>query len=273
MPSTRLFAALLAFLAVSLPAEALEESFEIIGWSADEQRFAVRQFALDTTDMGGNETYCPGYVDHKGEQFRGALKLGVFEKGKKPTWFPIQDNGKCTPPKKSRERLEKAKQQLATLGIDLKEKKPGTELLPENGLVTVKEGPGAPYTIESEEQVKDTLKGKANAKKGKAPAKEEEESEEEEEELDAPHQVKGELVVFLRQGSERRQLFSEKVDGTYTPMHAGHYTVKLAKVWLSPSGKTVVIISQTSSGDMRYQDVSLRVLGVQRWDGTPLVLR
>jgi hypothetical protein len=261
------------FLAVSLPAGALEASLEIIAWSADEQRFAVRQYAIDDSEFSDGETFCPGYVDHQGEKFRGELKLGVFEKDKKPTWFPIQDSGTCTPPKKSRERLEKAKKELAALGIDLKEKKPGTELTPEKGLVTVKEGPGAPYTIESEEQVQDTVKGQGKAKKAKAKKEEEEDEEEEEEDLYATHQVKGELLVFVRQGNERRKLFSEKVDGTYGPMMAGHYTVRLSKVWLSPSGKTVVFLSETSSGNMRDRSLSVKVLGVQQWDGAPLVLR
>ncbi|WP_224250180.1 hypothetical protein [Hyalangium gracile] len=162
IPSSRLAVSLLALLTAALPAWADKESLQIIGWSADEQRFAVRVYTDETTGMEAeDEPFCPGYVNHQGEKFRGSLMLGVYDKDKKPTWFDIQDSGECTPPKKAKERLEKAKKALAALGIDLAQKKPGTELTPDKkGQLTIKEGPGSPYTLEAENQVKETIKGK-----------------------------------------------------------------------------------------------------------------
>jgi hypothetical protein len=264
MPSSRLLAPLLAVLTLALPARA-HQSLQVVGWSADEQRFAVRRFELEEGDpsMGDDEeSFCPGYVDHEGKKFRGALKLAVYEKGKQLATYSIQDAGTCTPPKLARARLDRAKQELAKLGIDLKQKEPGTELLPgEDATITVSEGPGAPYTLEAEEQVKETnLKGRAL-------------TEEEENDAHSERRVKGQLLVFLNQGGKRRQVLSQKVDGSYTPMMAGHHWTKLARVWLSPGGRTVVVISETSSGNMRGASQSLDVMGVLSWSGTPLVLR
>jgi len=272
MPTSRLAATLLALLTVSLPAWAGEQSIQLIGWSADEQRFAVRVYTDETSDMEAEEApFCPGYVNHQGRKFRGSLTLAVYDKDQKPTGFPIQDSGKCTPPKKAKERLEKAKKELATLGIDLNQKKPGTELTPDKkGLLTINEGPGAPYTLEAEEQVEETLEGVDPFKK---PKTQEEREEQEYQEAVADRHVKGELVVFVRQGSERRKLLSQKVEGRFTPMQAGHHETKLYRVWLSPSGKTVVFITRTSSGNMRDLNISQQVLGTLRWEGVPLVLR
>jgi hypothetical protein len=263
-------AALFLALVAALPAWANYQSLEILGWSSDEQRFALRVYD-DTSSPGDSEKSCPGYVNHKGNPFTGSLKLGVYEQGKEPIWFPIQDAGKCTPPKKARERLDKAKQELARLGIDLGQKQPGTQLgLDSKGKILVKEGPGAPYTFEYEQQVETSVKDKGRARKAKT---QEEEEEEELEDEFRVNEMKGEMVVFVRKGEARTKLFSEPVYATFIPGHGEQHDVRLANVWLSPSGKRAVFISQTHHGHPRDSAHTLRILGMVSVDGTPVVLR
>lgn len=263
---------LVLVLAVTLPAWAGEQSLQVIGWSADEQRFAVRVYDEERQSTK-EEEFCPGYVNHRGERFLGSLKLGVSEPGKTPSWFPIQDDGKCTPPKKARERLEKAKQELARLGIDLERKQPGTELKPDvKGRVALSEGPGAPYTFEFEQQVTLSVKGKDKADTGKAKTQEELEDEAHADKF-REHEVKGDMVVFVRKGTERQKLLSEPVNGTSTPGNGEFHEVRLHSVWLSPSGKRAVFISGTIDGGHQDSTRVLRILGVVGLDGEPVVLR
>jgi hypothetical protein len=257
-------------LATALPAWANFQSLEILGWSSDEQRFALRLYDEEDSEGEEGKPYCPGYVDHQGQSFHGSLKLGVYEQGKKPTWFPIQDSGKCTPPKKARERLDKAKQELARLGIDLSQKQPGTRLGPNaKGQVTVNEGSGAPYTFEYEQQVKTSVKDKGRTQKAKTQEDEEEALEDE----FRVNEMKGELVVFVRKGDARTKLFSEPVYATFIPGHGEQHDVRLANVWLSPSGKRAVFISATHDGHPRDSKHTLRILGMVSVDGMPVVLR
>jgi hypothetical protein len=267
MPSSRLLCSLLpVLLTFALPAWG-QQSLQVVGWSSDEQRLVVRLYELEEVDpsMGDDEeSLCPGYVNHEGNKFRGSLQLVVYEKGKRLAAYPIQDLEPCTPPKQARARLDKAKQELAKLGIDLKQKQPGTALATDkDGKITVTQGPGAPYTLEAEEQVTESVEARP---KGMT-------LDDDEFELHALRQVKGALVLFVRQGSERRQLLSQKVEGSYTRMMAGRHSARLAQVWLSPSGKTLAVISETSSGNVRSTTQSVALMGVLSWSGAPLSLR
>jgi hypothetical protein len=270
LPSSRFAATLLALSTLALPAGAADNLLDPIGWSADEQRVAVRvfEYAGEFDDEENHD--CPGYVDHKGETFRGALRFEVYEKGKRTATFPIQDSGKCTPPKTAKARLTQAKAELAKLGIDLALKQPGTELTPERkegvALVTVKEGPGAPYTLEGEQQVKVEIVRESS--EGPPP-----EEEDEGERMSHEHKVKGALVVFVRKDGERRKLVSKKIQGSYTPIIGEMHEVNLAKVWLSPTGKTAVFLSELMDGSMRGRTHVLSVMGAVSWEGAPLVLR
>lgn len=282
MPTSRLVAGVLAWLCVALPARANEPSIQLLGWSGDEQRFAVREY--DHTDLGESgmdeATPCPGYVDHEGKPFIGSLTLSVYEKGTQRASFPIQDGNACTPPKEAKARLTRAKQALAKLGIDLKQKKVGTQLTPDaEGHIRVNEGPGAPYTLVAEHRQppKKTAARKvdstpsARGQDTKAPAEEEESSAEED--PTTPVEVNYSLVISVNKGGERRQLFSREVKGSYTPTLGGRYSTELNQVWLSPTGQTLVFITLSSSGNMRGHEDALEVLGALSWAGAPLVLR
>ncbi|MFO0594688.1 MAG: hypothetical protein U0228_05275 [Myxococcaceae bacterium] len=108
------------------------DRIEPAGWNADETRVALRLFGNETG--GGENVECPGYVDAAGKKFLGGLTLVVLENGKLAQTFPIQDPPNweaksCTSAEVAKERLAKAKEAFAQLGIDLKQ--PGA-LLPIN---------------------------------------------------------------------------------------------------------------------------------------------
>jgi hypothetical protein len=277
-------AALLSLVALAPSARASDSLKEPIGWSADEQRFVVRIFDYDTGDDFGTEEPppdCPGYVDHKGEKFRGSLRFELYEKGKKVATFPIQDSGKCTPPKKARERLTQAKAALLKQGIDLAQKQPGSELKPDDKeegptTFTVKEGPGAPYTLEAQAHVESFLVKEVPVKgsKGAKTKKVLEPLKEDTEESDGMDQeVHGTLVVSVRKGEERRELVSHKFEGSCMPVMSMCPQETLERVWLSPGGKTAVLIGHFMSGSMRARVDYTEILGAVSWEGTPLVLR
>lgn len=275
LPSSRL-AALLALSSLAAPAWAANNLIEPIGWSADEQRVAVRAYDIDDSEYYDEENHdCPGYVDHKGQPFRGELRFEVYEKGKLKVAFPVQDSGKCTPPKTAKARLTKAKAELAKLGIDLALKQTGTVLTPEDkdgvAVLTVKEGPGAPYTIEAER--KGTVEIKRDPSEPAPDPKGSASEEDEEEDISSERREKGELRVFVNKDGKRRQLASKKYDYSYVPAIGDMLDVKLAQVWLSPTGKTAFFISEYISGTMRGRTDDLEVIGGASWDGTPLVLR
>ncbi|WP_147450317.1 hypothetical protein [Corallococcus carmarthensis] len=97
------------------------QEVQILGWSADEKRFALRVYDLTERWFGDSAPppACKGYVDHKGEKFVGGLSFVLYEGGKQVGGWRIQDAKKCTPPETARERLAKAKAALAEKGIDL----------------------------------------------------------------------------------------------------------------------------------------------------------
>jgi hypothetical protein len=95
-------------------------SVEIIGWSKDERRYALRVYRrADINDLDGEFPYCKGYIDTRGEKFSGSLSLLLYEEGKRLGGWLIRDEVPCTPPKIANQRLGKAKAALAKQGIRL----------------------------------------------------------------------------------------------------------------------------------------------------------
>lgn len=278
LPSSRFAAALLALSSVAAPAWAANNLLEPIGWSADEQRVAVRAYDYVDTEFDSEAVRdCKGYVDHQGESFTGALRFEVYEKGKKVASFPIQDSDKCTPPKKARARLTQAKAALLKLGIDLGLKQPGTVLTPkstEKGVaVAITEGPGAPYTLEAVREGTVEILRDPSEPAPEPRAADEEGEEEEVDDSEHERREKGALVVYVTKDGQRKKLASKKYDYTYLPQIGDMLDVKLAQVWLSPKGKSAVFISEYIAGTMRGRTDELAVMGGASWDGAPLVLR
>jgi hypothetical protein len=257
-PASRLVASLLFLLALAPTAGAqpedplatgISDEAQVIGWSADEKRFAVRVYGLAGEDDSEAESpFCPGYVDHKGKKFRGSLTLAVYEEGKLLTSFRIQE-WECTPPEQSRARLAEAKAEFAKLGIDMT--KPGTEVLAKGTKVVVKEGPGTPYTLEYVSKLKQKNDPKDPA---------------------LSHLV-GKEEVMLRQGKEKRAVYSRPLKVPFEESMGAHYHLGLSRVWVSPSKAVVVLVGSETEGGMRGSGTKLRLRSVLTWGGEPLVLR
>jgi hypothetical protein len=224
---------------------------QIVGWSADETRFAIRLYLRDTfaTRQFLNDPIpCEGYVNHEGNTFLGGVVLLVYERGKLLHHFPIRDTDRCTPPDEASKRIDKATKRLTAMGINLHT--PGTQIVStlDQPRISVEQGPQAPYTIEYEAQ---------------APA------------ADAPPkngrlQGTSDQALYVRKGDTRAKVLSRKAAYDYSPAMAGYWRPGLDRVVLSPSGNTLIVLGNERTGNMSGSRKSLRLLGVLRWSGTTL---
>ncbi|XXF80024.1 hypothetical protein P2318_09805 [Myxococcaceae bacterium GXIMD 01537] len=228
---------------------------QVIGWSKDEQRFAFRVFANNapfemgmgdedkpTDPLRGEDGFCKGYVNHQGKPFLGSLELRVVEAGKKVVVLPIQDQAKCTAPKKAAQRLADAKEKLASLGIDLKST--GRAWSPEEGAMRleVKEGTGAPYTLEVLDETEDIVN-----------------------EEDGVSRYKGKLQLLLRRGARKQVLWSKAFNHKHG-VNEG-YDAFVSAVHLSPSGRRWVVLLHTVEGGMRDRSETVSVAAIQDLPG------
>ncbi|HLK99796.1 MAG TPA: hypothetical protein VK539_04390 [Myxococcaceae bacterium] len=250
----------LCVLVLALPALAAKDPLaqgtedheaQIIGWSADEKRFAVRLYLRDAAhqERKDNEIIaCEGYVTHEEHPLRGGMVLLAYERGRLLSTFPIYDNTRCTPPDVSKKRLEDAKKKLSGLGINLDT--PGRELIPLfNGpTVNVGEGPRAPYSLEYEKRLQDKA---VNAKTGEERGTVEQE-------------------LYLRKGEARQKLLARKSTYAYSTRMNGYWEPGLGRVFVSPSGQTLVVLGHEILGNLAKRRKSLRLLGVLGWSGDAL---
>ncbi len=203
---------------------------QLIGWSQDEERFVFRVYS-DHFDVEyqntsedepkdpwrGKDGFCKGYVDHEKKPFKGALELQVFERSGRVAVLPLQDSGRCTPPKKAAKRLAEAKKQLARLGISLQRR--GTVLLPEGRQLRleVKAGTRAPYTLEF---IDDT---QTEAPKASGLARRH-----------------GTMRLLMHSGDQQQVLWEKKIDEEYEAY--GGLELALSHVDVSPSGGRLVML-------------------------------
>jgi hypothetical protein len=250
----------LCALLLALPAHAARDPLaqgledheaQVIGWSADERRFAVRLYLRDAADFERKDdeiVACEGYVTHEGHPLRGGLVLLAYERGRLLSSFPIYEREKCTPPDVSQKRLEDATKKLGALGINLEV--PGQEFIPMlNGpTVTVSQGPQGSYVLEYEKR----LQGKAVDAKS------------------AQERGTVEQDLYVRKGDTRQKLFTRKSSYTYSTRMNGYWEPGLSRVFTSPSGKTLVVLGHEITGNMASRRKSLRLLGVLGWSGDSL---
>jgi len=247
-----LLAALPAHAATDPLAQGTEDhDAQVIGWSGDGKRFAVRLYFVDPftpRPAWGELPPCEGYVNHEGNAFRGGVVLLAYERGRLLSTFPIRDGQKCTPPAEADKRLEAAKKRLGALGIQLEAT--GQEILSALNApsIPVEKGAQAPYTIEYAERATPQA---PNAKSGKQRGTLEQE-------------------VYVRRGEARQKVLSRKVPYEYSTAMAGYMRTGLDRLWLSPSGTTIVVLGYERVGNMSGGRKSLRVLGMAGWSGTAL---
>jgi hypothetical protein len=203
---------------------------QLIGWSQDEQRFVFRVYSvhygsedLDTDEDApkdpwrGKDGFCKGYVNHESKPFNGSLEFQVFERSGQVAVLPIQDNGRCTPPKTAAQRLAEAKKQLAGLGISLERR--GAVLLPKDGKMRleVKAGTRAPYTLEF---INDT--------------------ETEDLEDNGMARLHGTMRLLMHSGGKQQVLWEKKINEEYES-YSG-FKLSLSQVDVSPSGGRLVML-------------------------------
>jgi hypothetical protein len=250
----------LCVLLLALPASAAKDPLvqgtedheaQVIGWSADEKRFAVRLYLRESAlhERKDDEIVaCEGYVTHEDHPLRGGMVLLAYERSRLLSSFTIYDNTKCTPPDESKKRLEDAKKKLSRLGINLDT--PGQEIIPLfNGpTANVSQGPQAPYSLEFEKRIQDKA---VNSKSGEERGTVEQE-------------------LYLRKGDTRQKLLTRKSSYAYSTRMNGYWEPGLARVFVSPSGKTLVVLGHEILGNLAKRRKSLRLLGVLGWSGDAL---
>jgi hypothetical protein len=242
----------------------MPDDLQIIGWSKDEKRFAVRLYDLDveTNELDEPPPYCPGYVNHRGKKFMGALRLQLFE-GKQPTGtWNIQDAQPCTPPGTARDRLAQAKTALAQQGVELsatgavamppsKGKKPSSKrkgrtwVTTAASAVVLPSGPWAGQRVEVTCRVENREQADAD------------------EDPSSPVTSRATFTVGLRSGKSLTPLGEFTLGPTeWSMMQAGHWTPTFDRLLLSPSGKSFVVLGHLDEGNMRGSSSSSVVLGL-----------
>ncbi|WP_224240448.1 hypothetical protein [Hyalangium gracile] len=238
--------------------------FQLIGWSKDEKRFAVRRYDLSDSedDLSEPPPYCPGYVNHLGKKFRGGLLLQLYEGTTATKTWGIQDSEPCTPPETARERLTQAKAALAEQGVDLLAV--GAVVMPRKGArkatprgnsklavgtatttLVLPSGPWARQTVDVTCRVERRDSGKS------------------EEDGIGTYLSRATFTVRLRTGKKPVALGEFTLGPTeWSPVMAGRWDPTFDRLFLSPSGKSFVLLARLDEGNMHDSSVSSVVLGL-----------
>lgn len=239
---------------------------QVVGWSSDERRFALRQFDLMSEDIYEETEPCPGYIDHRGKPFMGTLTLQAYEIANEGMFllesFTIQhgparptefDPDDCTPPAEAKENLEAAKRRFAELGIDLEKK--GTVVKLTADTPAKLNGPNGDYTLEYDSSGLSF-----------------DEEDEDGEWTGAAHAY-GTHSLVMDQDGKRKILAQRSLDKEYGLIGAGYFSTGVSHVNVSPGGRAVVVIGHESEGNMRGSDKALFFWGAFHWKGDQLVMR
>jgi hypothetical protein len=241
----------------------MPNDLQIIGWSKDEKRLAVRLYDLDgeSNELDEPPPYCPGYINHKGKKFRGGLRFQLFEGAKALNTWNIQDARPCTPPDTARDRLAQAKAALTEQGVDLTAiggiampvQKPKTPSKPKGrtwvttaaSAVVLPSGPWAGQRIE----ISCRVDNRKSAEADKDPS--------------APITSQATFKVGLRSGKSLTPLGEFPLGPTdWSAMQAGHWTPTFDRLLLSPSGKSFVVLAHMDEGNLSGGSSYSHVLGL-----------
>jgi hypothetical protein len=221
---------------------------QVIGWSSDETRFALRLYTRSPAPRGEQDPEsCEGYVTAEGHPFRGSLAVLVYEGGRLLSLFPIQDAGPCTPLTQAQERLNTALKRLEAL--DIRTGAPTQELIfpSETSVLQVARAPQVPYTLEYTERFIPQAPPKPGVQRGTL-----------------------EQELALRKDGARTKVLSRRSPYEYATATAGYWRTGPDRVFLSPTGKTLVVLGAERVGNLNGGRKSLRLLGVLAWSGEQL---
>lgn len=236
---------------------------QLIGWSKDEKRFAVRIYELDgeTNELDEPPPYCPGYINHRGKKFRGALRIQLFEGAKALNTWNIQDAQPCTPPAAARDRLAQAQAALSEQGVELtamggialptqKPKPPPKRsgrawVTTAASAVLLPSGPWAGQRIEISCRVDN--RESADAKGDPS----------------VPITSQALFKVGLRAGKSLTPLGEFTLGPTdWSAAQAGHWNPAFDRLLLSPSGNSFVVLGHLDEGNLSGGSSSSVVLGL-----------
>ncbi|WP_224368581.1 hypothetical protein [Hyalangium versicolor] len=237
---------------------------QLIGWSKDEKRFAVRIYSLtdnESDDLNEPPPYCPGYMDHRGKKFRGGLRFQLYDGAKPVGDWPIQDLEKCTPPETARDRLSQANTALAQQEVDLRNlgtlvvpRKPARPLPRGKGKTLIStattplvlpSGPWARQTVTVSCRVETTALGTSE----NAPA--------------GTYSSRATFTVRLR-SSKKPAPLAEFTLGPFegSATQAGNWTPTVDRLVLSPSGRRFVLLGRVDEGPQHGGSALSVVLGL-----------
>lgn len=242
----------------------MPNDLQIIGWSKDEKRFAVRLYdlAVETNELDEPPPYCPGYINHRGKKFMGGLRFQLFDGAKAIHAWNIQDAQPCTPPDTARDRLAQANAALTEQGVELtaiggvampaqkpkppsKRSKGRTWFTTGASAVTLPSGPWAGQRIEISYRVDNRESARAD------------------EDPSRPITSQATFKVGLRSGKGLTPLGEFTLGPTdWSAMQAGHWTPTFDRLLLSPSGKSFVVLAHMDEASMRGGSSYSRVLGL-----------
>ncbi|EAU62582.1 hypothetical protein STIAU_6707 [Stigmatella aurantiaca DW4/3-1] len=223
---------------------------QVMGWSQDEKRFALRLYVRVQRPGQEGQTApeaCEGYVTPEGNPFHGSLSLLAYEGTRLLAQMPIQDAGACTPLSEAQKRLDAATKRLETLGIRLGN--PSNELFfSGSGSLRVQEGLQAPYSLEYIERIlPQAPEPKSGMQRGTL-----------------------EQEVYVIKAEARKKVLSRRSAYAYATGAAGYWRPGTDRVFVSPSGKTLVVMGAERVGNLSGGHRSLRLLGVLSWLGETL---
>jgi hypothetical protein len=233
--------------------QGINHEVQILGWSKDERRYALRIYDLSISyEAATTADPCKGYVNHLGKPFHGGLSFALYEGTKRLSAWRIQDTGSCTPPEKARERLAKAKAELAKEGIDLSatgatllppakgpapsvQKKGKTEISTRVTEIVVPHGPWARQVLEVRCNVEvESVKS------------------EDDPEAEFMRSSIADFTVSLREGQATTKLGefrTKKIE--WSAADGASFTPKLDQIFLSPSGRRLVALAAFLTEDMQ----------------------
>jgi hypothetical protein len=224
---------------------------QVIGWSSNEKRFALRLYVRAPPappHMEQEPEPCEGYVNSEGNPFRGSLSVLAYEGTRLLSAFPIQEEGACTPLDEAQKRLNAALKQLEALGIPLDSPAKELPFATGPGGLRVEEGPQAPYGLEYAERL---LPQASNPKQ-------------------TTQRGTLEQELYMLKGGTRTKVLSRRTAYEYPSAAAGYWQSGLDRVYLSPSGQTLVVMGTERTGNLSGGRKVLRLLGVLSWSGGQL---
>ena len=195
---------------------------EVIGWSKNENYFAVR-FYYKVNDYGGTlheGRDCRGYRTPGGERFRGRESILIFYRNRVLEEYPIRDLLRCTSNKTAERRLVKAEDAMDRYSI--RKGFPGERIPAIRNRITIRNSKLGSFLL--------TYRLRSKFWEGKASIKE----------FTDTH------LLYLSNGAYKQKVYSFTETGNYLGAMAFGKMTRLDAAYVSPSKKIILIYCRTA---------------------------